>query len=172
MPPTGLHRTPRPRRRRLGRVNAARRTATFFVVLAVLALAAAGCGVKAKDGGSGGTDGGTTETTAPSETTTAPSEDTTETTEDSTDTTEDTTDTTEDTGDTTIPDFGDFGQEDLVKLYTDMGLSEEQATCLVDTIFSEAAGGTIDPNDQSAIFDYLAACDIDITDFGGMGSGG
>jgi hypothetical protein len=146
-------------------VNAARRTATLLVVLTVLALAAAGCGVKAKDGGSGGTDGGTTETTAPAETTTtAPPEDTTETTEDSTDTTEDTTD-------TTIPDFGDFGQEDLVKLYTDMGLSEEQATCLVDTIFSEAAGGTIDPNDQSAIFDYLAACDIDITDFGGMGGG-
>ena len=152
-------------------MNAARRTATVLVVFTLLALGA--CGVKAKDGGSGGTGGGTTETTAPSETTTTePSEEPTDTTEDPTDTTEDPTDTTEDSTDTSVPDFGDFGKDELVKLYVDMGLSEAQASCLVDAIFDSATSGAIDPSDQSAIFDYFATCEIDISDFGGTGSGG
>lgn len=151
-------------------MNAARRTPIVLALLAVLALTTVGCGVKAKDGsGPGGTG-----TTAPaSSTTTEPSDepDTTDTTEGTTETTEDQTDTTEDQTDTTVPDFGDFGKDDLVKLYTDMGLSEDQAQCLVDTIFDSASNGQIDPSDQSAIFDYLAKCEIDITDFGGTGSG-
>lgn len=154
-------------------MNAARRNATVLFVLAVLALATVGCGVKAKDGGTGGT-GGTTETTTPSDTdpsTTEPSTDTTEA-EDPTDTTEGPTDTTEDTTDTTIGEFGDFGKESLVELYTDMGLTEEQASCLVDAIFDSTTNGQFDPDnppDQSAVFDYLATCEIDITDFGGAG---
>ncbi|MEZ5178348.1 MAG: hypothetical protein R2746_08695 [Acidimicrobiales bacterium] len=142
-------------------MNAARRTPIVLAVLALVALFAAGCGVKAADGDGGGSGGGT-ETTAPASTTTEPSDSTTETTEDAPDT-------TEDTPDTTAPDFGDFGKDQLIKLYTDMGLSEEQATCLVNAIFDSTTSGSFDPNDQSAIFDYLATCEIDITDFGGTG---
>lgn len=151
-------------------MNVARRTATLLVVLTVLALASTGCGVKSTNGGNDAP-GTTTETTAPADTT-EPSEDTTEPSEDTTETTEGQTDTTEDQTDTTFPDIGESAKEDLVKLYTDMGLSEEQSRCLVDAFFDSATAGDLDPTDQSAIFDYLATCEIDITDFGGLGEGG
>lgn len=140
---------------------APRRTATALLLLCALALTTVGCGVKAEGGNTGGR-GGTTDTTAPADTS-EPSKDTTETTE--------APDESTDSTDTSVPDFGDFGKDELVKLYVDMGLTEKQATCLVDTIFDSAAGGKIDPSDRSAIFDYLATCEIDITDFGGSGSG-
>lgn len=98
----------------------------------------------------------------------------TETTVDDSDTTVDDTiedsDTTVDGSDQTSPSFDSSDippetREQVIKLYMDMGLTEDQANCLLDKIFQNGAAENLDTADISAMMEFLGQCDISITDF-------
>ncbi|MGH9133917.1 MAG: hypothetical protein ACRDZZ_08285 [Ilumatobacteraceae bacterium] len=78
----------------------------------------------------------------------------------------DDTDDSDDSGDT--GDTGDTGdvegtiRDQLLTQFTAMGMTEDQANCLVDNIdFAEVAEGNVD--DPTAFFELFETCDIDIT---------
>ena len=69
---------------------------------------------------------------------------------------------TDDTGGAVVSDEGTV-QDMLLQQFTAMGMTEDQANCLVDNIDMEevAASGAADP---SMLFDLLETCDIDPAD--------
>ncbi len=137
----------------------------------------AACGVSTDDN-AGSEDASTQTTAAPVDTTTGTTEaeatDTTVDDSDSTDTTVDDSDST----DTTVDDSGgsleipEEARQQVIDIYTDMGLSEEQANCMLDAISEEGVAENFDTSDISAMMDFLGQCDISITDFSGGGLGG
>jgi hypothetical protein len=133
----------------------------------------------------GDEDGGLTARTSDDEQSdTTEAEETDTTAEEESDTTEETSeDTSEDTTeDTESDDTVDVGDEDAVReaaiaAFVQQGLSEEDATCLVDEIGVDQlidigldSGGDIsevDPEAFDVIADAVVACDINLTDLGG-----
>ena len=115
-----------------------------LLLVPVLALGVASCGVEAGDEGSSLVVDGTTETSAPgpegAPTTTTPDE------------------TTE--PDEPTDDLGD-GEQAMADAYEAMGFTEEEASCLADQIAS--AGGEFDPADATAMMDMLNQCDISMS---------
>jgi len=113
-----------------------------------------------------------------SDTTDEDSSDTTDE-EGSSDTTdEDSSDTTEEDSDDTI-DVGDDDavREQAIDAFVQLGLSEEDATCLIDAIGVDqlieiglGSGGdvsNVDPDQIDVIIDAIGECDIDPTVLGG-----
>jgi hypothetical protein len=114
-----------------------------------------------------------------SDTTEEDSSDTTE--EDSSDTTEEgSSDTSADDSDTSI-DLGDDDEvrEQAIDAFVELGLSEEDATCLIDAIGVDqlidiglGSGGdvsNVDPDQINVIIDAISECDIDPTVLTGGG---
>jgi hypothetical protein len=63
--------------------------------------------------------------------------------------------------------FTDGDMEDiLTDAYQDMGLSEDQASCLTDRIVEAMESGELDQEQAfSEVFSYLSDCDISMDDF-------
>ena len=63
--------------------------------------------------------------------------------------------------------FTDGGMEDiLTDAYEEMGLSEEQASCLTDRIVEAMESGELNQEEaMSEVFSYLSDCDISMDDF-------
>lgn len=150
---------------------------------ALLLLLTAGCGVESGDDSASDV----AETTAPADTTTTEADapdtteadvpDTTEADDSSVDDTEaddssvDDTVTDDTTGGFDGSDLPEETRQQIIKIYTDMGLTQDQATCLLDGLTQQGNTG-MNPNDISAMMDFLGQCDISITDFRGGGFGG
>lgn len=150
-----------------------RRPLLVLALLGLLLVGAAGCGVDSKDAaGSADTAVTTPDTRASDDQTT-----TTERADDETTTTEradDETTTTErsGSGDSDTPSIPDDQRDQIVKIYTDLGLPKEKAECLVDALFDQVGSNGFDPSDTSAVFDFLDKCDISLSDLGSLGGSG
>lgn len=146
---------------------------------ATLLFLVVGCGVESNVESAAPTIASNDDTSA---STTAPdtADDETTTTEDSSSDDETTIDDSGSDDETTTTEFDDSGsdttdgsgplstipddvREQIIKTYTDMGLSEDQANCLLDALVTN--GDQIDSSDISAMMDFLDQCDISITDF-------
>ncbi|HRW39458.1 MAG: hypothetical protein KDB04_00930 [Acidimicrobiales bacterium] len=113
-----------------------------YALIGALALGASACGVDAGDQGDAlkVTDATTTSVAAPegAPSTTEPSDDPGST----------------DDGSIQVPE----GQRDqLVAVYTEMGFTEDEASCLADRI---VGADSIDPSDATALMDLINQCDI------------
>lgn len=136
-----------------------------LLLVPVLALGAAACGVEAGEEGSSLVVDASTATSAPAPegapSTTAPDDDTTTTTT-----------TADEPADDPADPMGD-GEQAMTDAYVAMGFTEEEASCLADQITS--AGTDFDPADATAMMDMLNQCDIsmsrmmDVTE--GLGGG-
>ena len=159
-----------------------RRLAIAIVALTLLTLGAAGCGVKGSDGATGSDGTATSTTTADSSPRTTEGSSSTDE-QDETTTTEGSSsddegpDETTPGSDTTVPDFSsipDSLKDERADAYTGMGLSKEQADCLVDAILDLGDPQDLDPSDMSDLESMMGLfedCNISLGDFD-FGSGG
>ena len=132
------------------------RTYSPLLIAAVLALAAAGCGVKT-----------TSDATTPTVTAPPDSSDTTVAPE--TTTTTETTDTTE-TERSTVPNLPPgtekIFRDQLIVSFEAGGLTGKQASCLADAYLKRFGTDVRSAGDRSVVLDLLSSCDISPTDFG------
>lgn len=145
------------------------------VLIAVVALGGAGCGVTSNDDASPRTDPVTVDTTEPgskSDATTTTEGGSTATTdepgEQETTTTEDDSTTTTSEDGTVPPSEPSDVRDKLISLYTGMGLSNDQASCLADAIIR--AGATSTSMQQDDMFALIEECDISAEDLANIGS--
>ncbi|MEZ5137715.1 MAG: hypothetical protein R2702_01185 [Acidimicrobiales bacterium] len=123
------------------------------LLIGALALGGTACGVEVGDQGQGlqVTDATTTSAPGPegAPSTDAPSEDPGST----------------DDGSIQVPE----GQRDqLVAVYTEMGFTEDEATCLADRI---VGADSLDPGDATAMMDLINQCDISMSRLMELGGG-